>query len=102
MSVLKEIFSAAEKQLLEKLVRWGWVSVEGRMRAPVILLTGVELFADWTVEESWQKKGAPYPANVHMSVFSDLELFAMETQRIHLGIDYYSHLEQKYKAAKQT
>lgn len=52
------------------------------MRAPVIMLTGVELFADWNVEEAWQQKGAPYPENAQMSVFSDLELFAMETQRI--------------------
>lgn len=102
VSVLKENFSEKEKRLLEKLVRWGWVSVEGRMRAPVILLTGVELFADWTVEKSWQQKGAPYPADADVSVFSDLELFAMETQRIHLGMNYNSHLEQKYKTAKQT
>lgn len=102
VSVLKEEFSEKEKRLLEKLVRWGWVSVEGRMRAPVIMLTGVELFAEWSVEKSWQQKGAPYPADADMSVFSDLELFAMETQRIHLGMDYYSHLAQKYNAAKQT
>lgn len=102
VSVLKESFSAAEKRLLKKLVRWGWVSVEGHMRAPVIMLTGVELFADWTVKKSWQEKGAPYPADADMSVFSDLELFAMETQRIHLGMDYHSHLDQKYKAGRQT
>ena len=102
VSVLKENFSEKEKQLLEKLVRWGWVSVEGRMRAPVIMLTGVELFANWTVQTSWQQKGAPYPADAQMSVFSDLELFAMETQRIHLGLDYPSHIKEKYKAAKQT
>lgn len=102
VSVLKENFSEKEKHLLEKLVRWGWKSVEGRMRAPVIMLTGVELFADWSVQKSWQQKGAPYPADANISVFSDLELFAMETQRIHLGMDYYSHLEQKYKASKQT
>ena len=90
VSVLKESFSDEEKRLLKMLVRWGWVSVEGRMRAPVIMLTGVELFADWTVEESWKKKGVPYPADADMSVFSELELFAIETQRIHLGLDHYS------------
>ena len=101
VSVLKENFSETEKRLLEKLVRWGWVTVEGRMRAPVIMLTGIELFADWTVEKSWQQKGAPYPANADWRVFSDLELFAMETQRIHLKMDYNSHLRQKQKATKQ-
>lgn len=102
VSVLKENFSEREKRLLEKLVRWGWVSVEGRMRAPVIMLTGVELFADWSVEKAWQQKGAPYPAEARMSVLSDLELLAMETQRIHLGLDYYSHIGERYRTAKQT
>lgn len=102
VSVMKEEFSEKEKRLLAKLVRWGWVSVEGRMRAPVIILTGVELFADWSIEKAWQQKGTPYPTDTRMSVLSDLELLAMETQRIHLGLDYYSHIEEKFKASKQT
>lgn len=100
VSVMKEDFSEKEKRLLEKLVRWGWVSVEGRMRAPVIMLTGVELFADWSVEKAWQQRGTPYPAKADISELSDLELLAMETQRIHLGLDYYSHIKEKHKASK--
>jgi len=85
VSVLKDSFSIEEKRLLRNLVRWGRVPVEGRMRAPVILLTGVELFSRWTVEESWRQRGDPYPADADLSVFLDLEDFAIETQRIYLG-----------------
>lgn len=94
VSVMKPHFSETEKKLLQNLVRWGWTKVNGRMRAPVIMLTGVELFSDFSVEKAWQKAGPPYPARADLSMLSDLELFATETQRIHLELDYYSHLRR--------
>ena len=88
VSVLKTTFTDAEKKRLTNLIKWGRKRTDGRPRAQVLLLTGVELFADFNVEEGWKRAGPPYPENVDYNVLHDLDAFAQTTQRVHLGLDY--------------
>ena len=90
VSVLKSAFSTDEKERLANFTKWGWKLIDGRPRAQLLLLTGVELFADRDVGMAWENAGAPYPNKPDRYVFHDLEAFAHMTQKIHLGLDYYA------------
>lgn len=95
IAVLKDAFTTREKQLISKLVRWGWQSVNGRMRAPVILLSGTELFAKFSVVDAWNKAGPPFSENISYSDTADLERFSLATQRVYLQLDYYEFLRSR-------
>ena len=101
ISVLKTSFCDAEKARLVDLTKWGWEEVDGRPRAQVLLLTGIELFEDLHVEEAWKDAGAPYPQDADHGLFYDLNEFAQATQRIHLDLDYYAELRKEYATAKK-
>ena len=75
ISVLKPAFSDAEKERLAEFTKWGWKRNGGRPRAQVLLLTGVELFADF-------------------------DTFAQTTHKIHLGVDYYADRHAQHSAAQ--
>ena len=89
LSALKDSFSIKEKELFSALVKWGWKKIDGKMRAPVIILSGKELFADYSVTSSWKKLGPPHSDFSKPLSFRTLEEFARVTQRIYLGLDYY-------------
>ena len=90
VSVLKPAFCDPEKELLVEFTKWGWELVHGQPRAQVILLTGIELFADFDVQMAWKNAGGHYPADPRYDVFGDLDAFAHATQKIHLGLNYYA------------
>lgn len=93
VAVMKKAFSENEKARLAELTKWGWELVDGRPRAQVLLLTGVELFADFSVEKAWEEAGNPYPKDARHWIFRDLDEFARATQKIHLDLDYYDALK---------
>jgi hypothetical protein len=86
VAVMKSTFSENEKARLAELTTWGWERVDGQHRAQVLLLTGVELFADFHVEKSWDEAGDPYPKNADHWILSEIDEFARTTQKIHLGL----------------
>ena len=90
VSVLKPDFGNDEKERLTEFTKWGWELFHGRPRAQVLLLTGIELFADFDVQMAWKNAGDPYPDDADYDVFHDLDTFAQTTQKIHLGLDYYT------------
>ena len=90
VSVLKATFSDTEKERLTNFTKWGWERIDGRPRAQLLLLTGIELFADFNVRMAWERAGAPYPEGAGYHVFHDLDAFAQVTQKVHLGLDYYA------------
>ena len=51
-------FSKAEINRIKELAEWGREYDEDRQqsRAPVIILTGTELFTEYSLEDSWKKK----------------------------------------------
>ena len=89
VAVMKNAFSEIERARLAELAKWGWELVDGRPRAQVLLLTGVELFADFSVEKAWEEAGNPYPKDARHWIIRDLDEFARATQKIHLDLDYY-------------
>lgn len=94
ISVMKGTFDDTEKALLSDLVRWSWETAERGPLAHVILLTGIELFAEYTVEQSWRDAGEPYAKHADFHTFSEIRQFAYATQRIHLGLDRYEAYRQ--------
>jgi hypothetical protein len=102
VSVMKMAFSEEEKKRLAVLTKWGWELVNGRVRAQVLLLTGVELFARRSVRAAWKEAGAPYPKEASDWIFRDLDNFARATQKIHLGLDYYEALDARVIAETRS
>lgn len=89
-AVLKEGLSAPERDRLQKLALWGRELLpNGELRAPVIVLTGGELFADYSLEESWKEAGgkAAAAASVSRGRTANLRVLADLTQQLHLELD---------------
>jgi hypothetical protein len=91
-SAMKSQLADIEKSRIRKFAEWGRVPQKnGEPRAMVIVLTGIELFADYRLKQSWEKLGGPHAAIVaHASVhLDDLWTLAESTQRLYLGMPTY-------------
>ena len=57
-ATLKDELSDAEKAEIGQLATWGRERLpDHRPRAPVIVLTGLELFSSWHINHSWKERG---------------------------------------------
>jgi hypothetical protein len=94
-----------EVDRLRRLAEWGreYVRESRRTRAPVIVLTGTELFSGYSVEDVWEQKGGEHKALVtrghvqldHLKTLADL------TQQLYLGMSpYHEWIEAKWKARR--
>ena len=86
---------------IKKLAEWGREYDEERQqtRAPVIVLTGTELFATESLERSWREKGEKHENLIKPGwVRSDnLRVLADLTQQLYLGMPSYgSFLSQRF------
>jgi hypothetical protein len=95
VATLKDELSEVEKAEIGQLATWGRERLaDHRPRAPVIVLTGVELFSDWYIEQSWKDGGGQRakfvePAYVRLD---NLWTLAEMTQQIYLGLPSpYAH-----------
>ena len=86
-------FSNKEIERLRKLAEWGREYDEDRQQArtPVIILTGTELFTEYSLEESWEEKGGMHkdligPARGRTD---NLRVMADLTQQLYLGMPSY-------------
>lgn len=76
---------------LRALAQWGREYLRGsrQTRAPVILLTGTELFCGYSLEETWKKKGGIHEqlclSGPYLQV-DKLEILADLTQYLYLGL----------------
>ena len=94
--------SRDEIDRLAKLAKWGreYVGERRQTRAPVIVLTGTELFAPYTLRDAWEKAGGRHAqliqqASVHFEKLSEL---ADLTQQLYLNLPPYAvWLEAKWK-----
>ena len=100
IAVLKEELSSSDKKLICPLALWGREQLaNGRWRAPVIVLTGKELFAPHDVEHEWRKSGGlreelVTPGYVRMD---NLFTLASLTQQVYLDLpDYFTWLKERY------
>jgi hypothetical protein len=89
---MKTQLADIERSRIRKFAEWGRVPQKnGEPRAMVIVLTGIELFADRYLKDTWEKLGGHHAAMVkHASVhLDDLWTLAEITQRLYLGMSSY-------------
>jgi hypothetical protein len=98
-ATMKDSLSDNEREDIGGLTRWGRELLDdGRPRAPVIVLTGTEIFAHWHIQTAWKNRGGMHAQLIaHPSVRLDnLWTFADLTQQVYLGLpDWYSEWRQK-------
>lgn len=91
-SVMKKEFSRKEKQLLMQLAMWGRTpGADGMPRSPLIVLTGNELFFDWSLSHTWEELGGKFAAvrkPTHVNL-SNLWTLADLTQQLYLDLPPY-------------
>jgi hypothetical protein len=90
---------------IAKLAMWGREFLDNRTgtRAPVIVLTGVELFASFRLSETWKDLGGRYAgfAQTISHRSSSLRLLADCTQQLYLGMpSFHTWLEAKWQAKR--
>lgn len=97
-----EELSTGEVARITKLAEWGreYIRDRQRTRAPVIVLTGTELFASHSLQETWKQKegqhaqliGAGWVRTDNLRVLADM------TQQLYLNMPAYGvWLEAKWK-----
>ena len=96
-AALKEGKDFAKKEIerLKKLAAWGREYDQDRQqsRAPVIILTETELFAEYSLEETWKKKGGKHEQLIELPAIStrldNLRILADLTQQLYLDMPSY-------------
>ncbi len=95
--------SKSEIDSIGSLAEWGREYVEERQetRAPVIVLTGAELFAPYSLREAWKEMGGRY-AQLSGTAWvrtDDLRVLADLTQQLYLNMPSYGQwLEAKWRS----
>jgi hypothetical protein len=88
-AALKNELTDTEKTAIRDFATWGRQRLpDGRPQAPVIVLTGIELFAGWDIEHRWKEMGDPHAKFVSRpSVrLENLWKVADITQQLYLGL----------------
>ncbi len=97
--------SSDEVSRLTKLANWGrkYIKDKQQIRAPVIVLTGVELFASYSLENAWKEMGGKHELVVNSAFRLDnLRELADLTQQLYLNMPSYTKwLEDKWKKKRQ-
>ena len=92
-ATMKDKLSQEEINRIRKLAQWGRVYYRYRKqtRAPVIVLTGTELFTEMFLDESWKEKGGKHKDLIEPGwVRTDnLRVLADLTQQLYLGMPSY-------------
>ena len=97
ISVLREDFTPAEKQLLEKFVNWGRrVNVHGEPTNPVLLFTAHELTTDDLLSETWKDLDGAHAQFTDYEHTRTLLNLADATQQIYLGLPSFHQVLREY------
>ena len=105
-ATMKESDDISKEEItrLKKLAEWGreYDKEKDQARAPVIVLTGTELFTPHSIEDSWKEKGGKHAQLISTAYVStrldNLRIIADLTQQLYLGMPSYSAwLEVKWK-----
>lgn len=97
-----EELSNDEIARITTLAEWGreYISDRRQSRAPVIVLTGTELFASYSIHEAWEKVGGRH-AEIAKSGWirtGNLRVLADLTQQLYLNMpSYHEWSEQKWR-----
>jgi hypothetical protein len=105
-AVLKDALGPEELKEIADLAHWGRQPLDdGRPRAPVIVLTGAELFCPWHVNAAWKdlggkRKDIADASHLHLE---NLWTFADLTQQLYLNLPGRSEeLRQQWEAARKA
>lgn len=90
---------SSELDQIRKLALWGrrYITAERfRTRAPVIVLTAIELFAGFSLDEAWKKAGGQQAqfGEARWLETANLRILADVTQQLYLGLPAYSAWHQ--------
>ena len=90
--------SSTELESIRTLALWGREYVDGdfRTRAPVVVLTGIELFAGFSLDDAWKKAGGEHAqfGEARGLETANLRILADVTQQLYLGLPSYSSWHQ--------
>ncbi len=92
-ATMKEELSQEEIKRIRKLAKWGrgYDKDRKQTRAPVVVLTGTELFTEMSLENSWKQKGGRHKILIGSGWVSDnLRILANHTQQLYLGMPCYN------------
>lgn len=109
-AALKDELHEDERRAIAEFAAWGREPIHGtgRPRAPVMVLTGIELFAPWKIDDAWKSLGGvrqelAEAAHVRLE---NLWVLADATQQAYLGMKGHSQelMEQweAHQAATQA
>lgn len=103
-ATMKEAKELSKKEIsrIRKLAEWGreYDKEKGQARAPVIMLTGTELFANPPLEHEWKEKGGLHAqlASPGWVQVDNLDTLAEMTQQLYLGMpSHHEWLEARWK-----
>ena len=91
ISVLRDEFTPGEVRNLLSFVKWTrrldphWMPTN-----PVVLLTGVELFHELSIESTWRDLGGPYERFADFDITRSLHRFAEATQMLYLNLPSFA------------
>lgn len=110
-ATMKEACDLSKEEIahLRKLAEWGRVydKEKNQTRAPVIILTGTELFTSDSLEYSWKKKGGKHAKIISRAYVStrlnDLQILADLTQQLYLGMESYDEwIKDKWNKKRES
>ena len=91
-TTMKEQLTPKEVSLIRDLAEWGrkYDKELGKTKAPVMVLTGTELFTDFFLEDTWNKKGGNHKQlTSQLSMMNSLRNLANLTQQLYLNMPSY-------------
>ncbi len=97
-STMKDSLSKYEIQQIRKLAEWGRKHIKNQRttQAPVIILTGTELFSERFLKISWKNKGGKHEKLAEL-LNHDIKQLADLTQQLYLNMpSYFSWMEEKH------
>lgn len=102
-STMKQASELSKQEIsrITKLAEWGreYMPERRQTRAPVIVLTGIELFAAYSLQQAWEAAGGRHAefANFGGLRLENLRVLADLTQQLYLGMpDYGSWQDAKW------
>jgi hypothetical protein len=103
-AALKDTLHADEIPLISELAQWGRELLDdGRPRAPVIVLMGVELFAPWQVDHVWKECAGLRKQFAQNTRLDNLWILADVTQQVYLMLpSRFEEMRRKWEAARRT
>jgi hypothetical protein len=104
-AALKNTLHQEERSLVADLAQWGREALDdGRPRAPVIVLTGVELFCSWHVNHTWKEFDGlrkQFADTAHTRP-DNLWTLADVTQQVYLDLpSRFEEMRKKWEAAQR-